>query len=144
MTNTPFQLGSISSGTLRPEDLIPAFAAVLDPNSEPATRAKAYDPETTSAEEAERLLEDLENALSDMAPDYCYFGTTAGDGANFGFWLDDDVIREDLHFNDLLRVSDLSEVPDDRNGPVLLINDHGNMTLYAVVDGVTTEIWSVV
>jgi len=144
MAKPPFPVGSISSGTQRVEDLIPAFAAALGPNSELATWAKEYYPGITGTRETERLLEDLKIALCDMAPDYCYFGTAEGDDTNFGFWIDYDVIRDDLASNDLLRVSDLSEVPDDRNGPVLLVNDHGNMTLYAVVDGVTTEIWSVV
>jgi len=144
MTKPPFHLGSISSGTLRAEDLIPAFAAALDPNSEFATWAKEFYPGITGTRETKQLLEDLENALSDIAPDYCYFGTAGGDDTNFGFWIDHETIREDLASDDLLQVSDLSQIPDGHNGPVLLVNDHGNMTLYAVADGVTTEIWSVV
>lgn len=45
---------------------------------------------------------------------------------------------------DGLRVSDLSEVPDDYTGEVLHVNDHGNMTLYACTDGECSEVWSVV
>jgi len=144
MTNTPFQLGSISSGTQRVEDLIPAFAAALDPNSELATWAKEFYPGITGTRETERLLEDLKIALCDMAPPYCYFGTAEGSSADFGFWINLEAIRKDLASGDLRQASDLSEVPDGYNGPVLLVNDHGNATLYAVADGVTTEIWSVV
>ena len=34
--------------------------------------------------------------------------------------------------NDIIRVSDLSEVPDDATGYVLNVNDHGNATLYEI------------
>jgi hypothetical protein len=45
---------------------------------------------------------------------------------------------------DGLAVDDLSEVPDDYDGEVLHINDHGNATLYACSEGALKEIASVV
>jgi len=141
MANNSFPLGSISCGTLRPEDLIPAFAAVLDPNSEPATWAKEYYPEITGTRETERLLEELENALSDMAPPFCYFGTIKGDGADFGFWPEYDLIREALAGGDLLQVAHVGEIPKDYDGQALRVQE-GRMTLFAVVDGNPSEIWT--
>jgi hypothetical protein len=42
---------------------------------------------------------------------------------------------------EILRVDDLADVPSDWRGPVLLVNDHGNATLY---DAAGTEIWGIV
>jgi hypothetical protein len=43
-----------------------------------------------SDEEAETLLEALAEHLQDVAPDGFYFGGSEGDGACFGFWLEQD------------------------------------------------------
>jgi len=144
MLNTTFPIGSISSGTLRPEDLIPAFASALEPGSELQVRADAFDFETAGSEEAGWLLEELYEALEERAPDYCYFGAHPDDWADFGFWISFDTIKEDIATGDLLQISDLSEIPQGHNGPALLVNDHGNMSLYGVTNGAAAEIWSVV
>jgi len=144
MLNTTFRLGSVSSGTLRPEDLIPAFASALEPGSELQARADAFDFEAADNEEAGWLLEELYEALEEMAPNYCYFGAHPDDGADFGFWISFDAIKEDIATGDLLQISDLSEIPQGHNGLALLVNDHGNMTLYGVTNGAAAEIWSVV
>lgn len=55
-----------------------------------------------------------------VAPPYCYFGTTPGDGACFGFWPSIDDC-------DLPRLDDLAGVTRDHRGEdVLIVNDHGN------------------
>ena len=64
-----------------------------------------------------------------------------GDGADYGFWVSWDSIEDAQHDGELLRVSDISEVPDDHTGSVLLVNDHGNATLY---DSDGNELWAVV
>jgi hypothetical protein len=86
------------------------------------------------------LVSDLFEALSEFAPPYGYFGAHPGDGADLGFWLDE-FWEENFEG---MRVSDLSEIPDDYTGEALVINDHGNATLYAVANGQYREIWSVV
>jgi len=146
MTNNPFPLSSISSGTLRPEDLIPTFANFLEPGSELAARAKAYNPNTTSLEEASWLVEDLIEALNEMAPPYYYFSPADDDLANFGFWINLPAINADLASGKLRKVADLSEIPASYNGRALLIDDENNneMSLYAVKDGIANKIWSVV
>jgi hypothetical protein len=82
--------GSISSGTMRPEDLIPTFADTLkeldtdgaysDLIKEVGTLTK-YD-----TDEADFILSDLFDALDALAPAGCYFGAHPGDGADYGFW----------------------------------------------------------
>lgn len=45
---------------------------------------------------------------------------------------------------EILKVSDLSEVSGAIPEYILLVNDHGNMSLYAMRAGELTELWSVV
>jgi len=148
MANHPFPLGSVSSGTLKQSDLIAAFAAALDdlqPGSALAAEAQEYDPETAEPDKGNWLLEELFEALDEIAPPYCYFGTVDGDGANFGFWIDFDTINEDIASGDLLKVADLAEIPPAYSGEALRVSDHGNAWLYTIsASGVPIEIWSVV
>lgn len=138
--------GSISSGTLKSEDLIETFSEELLRlgNTDFEAEAKRW----LDAEEEERecngqdLVDDMITALDNLAPPYFYFGTLEGDGADFGFWLS----RDSLEDFDGLKVSDTSEVPDNYTGEVLHINDHGNVTLYvASADKQTLrEVWAIV
>lgn len=49
-----------------------------------------------------------------------------------------------LHDGELLQVSDLTEITDGYSGPVLLVNDHGNMTYGTAEAGEFSEIWACV
>ena len=149
------ELGSISSGTMRTEDLIPEFLytlehlaklnkrkdhiAIVKRISKDSEREGYYDSEESSWD----LNEDLFNALNEYAAPYCYFGANEGDGADFGFWLSCDF-QQEIRDNDGLEVADLAEVPKGYTGEVLHVNDHGNATLYTVKRGKFHEIWAVV
>ena len=85
---------SLSHGTLRNEDLIPEFAIFLEEHAE-SNYAKFIQnthnfsvlmTENYDGEQAHYTLEDLFDALNDIAPDGCYFGAHEGDGSDFGFW----------------------------------------------------------
>ena len=142
-------IGSVSTGTMRPEDLIPAFIDELraqQPLSQPIRR-ELRDIERSMSRadyfEAADTSEDLNylfDALNTFAPEGFYFGAHPGDGADYGFWLSDDFI-EDF---DGLKVSDLSDVPRAYSGSVLLVNDHGNTSLYRYTNGRGRECWSIV
>lgn len=86
--------GTISHGTHRPEDLIPAFMSVLEDLDRKRYRALCYHyPEDIAHPETSDgyfLNEILFDALDVCAPDGCYFGAHPGDGADFGFWEDKD------------------------------------------------------
>lgn len=115
------QLGSVSSGTLRPEDLIPAFIDALDgireqlaaPGSTTEAPAVLADRVRQSesldyflgdmevrqrtsnyyeGEIAERDLDQLTDLLDAYAPPYCHFGAHPGDGADYGYWPDWEAI----------------------------------------------------
>jgi hypothetical protein len=91
--------GSVSSGTMRPEDLIPTFyeeakihgcevkettfhkLAYRKPQPLPEDWEEYY-----QSEEADWDLESLFDMLDEIAPEGCYFGSHPGDGADYGFW----------------------------------------------------------
>lgn len=99
--------GTVIHATMRPEDLIPAFMAVLtDSNPAKAFELKESNPNLKSAlhnkaagipdpwwesEEASFLLnEDLFDAMQDIAPEGHTFGSHPGDGSDYGFWPDEE------------------------------------------------------
>ena len=129
-------IGSVSSGTMRPEELIPTFLSELQRQKPLARRHRRLVKEINKRihssgyyelQDADYDLELLFDALSEYAPAYFFFGAHAGDGADYGYWLSE-CFSEDF---DGLKVNDLSEVPTGFTGEVLHVNDHGNMTLYA-------------
>lgn len=157
--------GSVSSGTMRVEDLLDSFASELDYQLKrqvsrfPRKEHRALIREARSClARIERngnphksksdltdpadIVAELFDALEEFAPPYAYFGAHEGDGADYGYWISSDAIEFSF---DGLKVDDLSEVPSDYRGEVLHVNDHGNMTLY-VANGRRKfrEIWGVV
>jgi hypothetical protein len=90
---------------------------------------------------ASAAVAELFEALEQFALPYGYFGSLEGDGADYGYWLQSNLV-EDF---DGLKVDDTSEVPRSYRGEVLHVNDHGNVTLYISNGrGKLTEIWGVV
>lgn len=148
-------LGSVSHGTLRPQDLIPTFLDLtreLAPDEYAQLCAQPFGPIPAHAledddadwwisEDAGYLLEELEDLLMSNAPNYCLFGPHEGDGSDFGFWPDWWEVEGGIDDGEILKVSDLSEVPDDWRGLTLVVNDHGNATLYDTDGG---EVWGIV
>ena len=145
-------IGSISSGTMRNEDLIPTFAWELNDllkkqvkrfkraeyrklirEAEKIEKEEAFD-----TEEAGYTLEGLFEALEAFAPPLCYFGANEGDGADYGFW-------PSIEGYEGLKVSGLEDVPQGYAGEVLLVNDHGNITFGTITKrGKFSELWGAV
>lgn len=125
-------IGTISHGTMRAEDLIPEFVyelrAISDAPEHVNLCAEADAIEDYESNNAQDVLDELFDALNDCAPPYCYFGSHPGDGADYGFWPDEDVLDCPEDF-DILKVNGLEDVPDDYRGEVMVVNDHGNVTM---------------
>lgn len=156
-------IGSISTGTVRNRDLIPLFHTALecindDGREQAAEIYSCYirtgenfpdddDPWWDTAE-AEECLSKLFDALDSLAPPYCYFGAHEGDGSDYGFWPCIDRLEEAVRDDDnVIKVSDLSEVPPGFMGYVMHVSDHGNVTLYKPLCEPYVEyqeVWSVV
>lgn len=128
-------LGSISSGTFRDADLIPAFTNTL------LSLSELNDGDI----DLSLVLDALENALNDLSPPFCYFGTAEGDGADFGFWLDPGALQEAIDDGGVLKLeagTDWASIGDFGTADyVLEVTDHGNQTLF---DLDHTEVWSIV
>jgi len=154
-------LGTVIRATHRLQDLIPVFLieARIRDRSRAEEIAKSvphndlfFDDGLTLNEEhawwdsddAHETCIELFDLLDECAPPYCYFGAHEGDGSDFGYWISWDSIEDSHHDGTLLKVADLSEIPDDYSGDVCLINDHGNVTMGFAVNGEFTSTWSVV
>jgi len=146
MKKRTYIFGTISYGTMRNVDLLDNFSDTLEYLSTSNYEYKKYKDIIKKARryrdfliEYEDMLwkdhhkkiresifetvsyiinEDLFDALNNFAPPYFYFGSYSGDGSYYGFWSED----IENNFNGL-RVSDLSEVPKDYAGEILLVKD---------------------
>jgi hypothetical protein len=143
-------LGSVSHGTMRPEDLIPCFLAELlkhDPDHAVALDIQETLHSRTDYFGSEDDLFDLDtlfDILNQLAPPYCYFGSHPGDGSDFGFWLDEDW-RERAEEDEVPLLDGSDSLPKGFFGMWFFISDHGNVTLYQQrEDGTSTEIFGVV
>ena len=114
MTNR-IEAGTIIAGTLRSGDLLEAFSSELEtlvklkqvglrllgPLGIPSTyrewtrinihKSLIYEARTIEpdSEIASEVVNDLQDALNEYAPDGMYFGSLEGDGADFGWWYVD-------------------------------------------------------
>lgn len=164
--------GSVSSGTLKTEDLLAAIQHELQwqimrngaflamPENFPLRdRLNALDGEICDCfsegnsgeseitedkqEIAQELIGETCDVLSEVfAPAYGYFGAHCGDGADFGFWPGD---IEDIKEQVGFVSSVDEEYPsDDFSGEWLHVNERGNCTLYVRENGIDREIWGLV
>ena len=150
-----FQLGSISTGTLRKQDLIPAMLNTLDTLVDKGTLEctckkleclelveywNGHSGEVVCADEDSDYwqsdnssydLEVLTDALQECCPPYVHFGTNEGDGADFGFWPDIDRLSTDIRYSEYRKLNGHHDeqilLPDE--GILVHINDHGNVTV---------------
>lgn len=79
------------------------------------------------------IVNDLQDALNQFAPPYCYFGNTEGDGSDFGYWPSRDEIEELPTVEDRDEAKELGE--DCKS-----VNDHGNVTVYGGDGSVLLEL----
>ena len=150
---TEFQLGSISTGTLRTEDLLEAFANTLQQFNRTHPLLGEYldihaNDAWDSDKAADLLNEGFFNALQEICPPFVYFGTLEGDGADFGFWPDMDSLNEALQPGRKFAEYQRADMPFPKgesilpgDGVIVHVSDHGNVT---VMDMERNVIWSVV
>ena len=133
------QIGSIITGTLRNEDLIPAFAdelSVMEMSEKGVTLLHEVDkflgkPDESQpdfdSEDAGFLVGELMDALEEYAPPHMRFGSLEGDGADFRWWP--------TGFDDCPTTT----ISEGKNGEgtfvdtecelFVEVNDHGNITV---------------
>jgi hypothetical protein len=153
-------IGSISTGTLRAEDLLEAFAAELQERIRATTWADRGDPSVHERlvfdaqnryylddgrdereEEASDLVSELSTALNEYCPPFVYFGALEGDGADYGFWPDVDALEEAMREARSSGMADDATVYLGDYGVMVQVSDHGNIL---VMDMDRRELWSCV
>jgi hypothetical protein len=111
------------------------------------SRKKPYDKQEIAEieEQMAYLCDELFDILNQYVPDYCYFGAHPGDGSDFGVWICDEALQEDIHTGTILAVDGLEEVSEKLAnegripGMVLETTDHGNQTLYSINPTITED-----
>jgi len=156
MTYLP--IGEISHGTLRNQDLASAMLPLLQAVGADKSLvadidniASMDDMDDPSPYESSEAVNEAMDALDEHAPPYCYFGFHEGDGSSLGVWPNIEWMDEDSRYGELLKVSDLADLDGkpEYDGLVMLVNDHGNVTLYSATStpagtNIVEEIWSIV
>ena len=132
-----FQLGSISTGTLKPADLMATYESTLEAMLSPTDFSIAIESIYRHDEDSDMVCA-YEDALQALCPPFVYFGTHPGDGADFGFWPDIETIQEIVNIAECDASQGIS-CPDD--GVIVQVSDHGNVT---VMDMERNVLWSVV
>jgi len=147
------ELGTVSHGTMRTEDLIPVFLNTLRSFDSENQLFDEWKHEIRDIEDgwierdpvnADAMLDDLFESLNEWCPPYCYFGSHEGDGSDYGCWLDHDSLERAVDDGDVTKVDSGDSWPCFPE--ILDVNDHGNITLYCW-DGDECkhiEVWSLV
>lgn len=141
------QLGSVSTGTLRTQDLLRSFAdelayyrprgnarlirearAVADCVEQDKPLPRLFGDITgMSAEEmGSEIISEISDKLNEIAPDYVWFGAHEGNGADFGFWPVHDAIEELIDFSNFADVRDNDHEGDFRIGDTAVYRRHAN------------------
>lgn len=136
VTATPIP-GTVIHGTLRPEDLVDAFSRELRLHDEDRAKQLEHDYadvyrilDSTSEELIDHpevdeelfwLMDDLLDALNEIAPRGWYFGSLEGDASDFGWWLTDETaerlenaqeLRDQLYLIDPEGVEAIEDEPE--------------------------------
>lgn len=129
-------IGTVSWGTMRSEDLIPAFMDVLGRYAPERAKELRESPENleifawlegdTDEPEpeytSEFINEDLRQAMDEIAAPYTCFGASEGDGADYGYWPALETLEEDARYLDgVIKVDDGDEWHRDKDG-YLVVN----------------------
>lgn len=155
------KLGSVSHGTMRPEDLIPClceeylalFARTGRRTVSPTVRrvrriAKQFDRENTEYDFftegfLNESLEFLFDAMQEYAPPLASFGAHEGDGSDYGYWLADPDLTELAASCETPVYDDLAMVPEHYVGTFLIVN--GNTSCYERTKNAEDTLhWSIV
>lgn len=149
------RLGSISHGTLKTKDLLSALLDAADDivltrvdrsriNKArlelDAFNAASEDVQESAMDDLNETYEDVLDLLQNYVPLFTYLGMHEGDGSDLGVWTAIDHTDSD----ELPRGDELPRATLDSPAYFLVVNDHGNATLYYRARTRWVELWAVV
>jgi len=159
MTNSVIPIGTVSHGTHRSHHIAQAILGNEDcvKHLSGANRMDLTNIVLNERDDEEALeaLLTIYDELSEHLPPFCYFGMHEGDGSDLGCWISDDAISDAIHDGEMVQIQDLADLDephlaariqaDEIIAYALMVNDHGNQSLYALERCIkTSECWSVV
>ena len=163
---THFDIGTISEGTLKTEDIgnnliwdmdrleldntdLVLFKKLKREFSEEIERLEESEEEYS--EKLEYIFDETKEIADNYTPDYCYLGMHQGDGADFGVWPEPELFEDTRQggfdgfvFTSTIETNSVEEHVPAEYTHYLAVNDHGNCTLWSRDGDTWTECWSVV
>jgi len=147
-------IGSISHGTSRSEDLASALIGALlgqgwKETAQIITELRDVESGADTISDSE-VIADAMDDLNNCVPPYCYFGAHEGDESDLGVWLDHHAFEQACRDRNILKISDLADLDNHDRAylagfeHIAVVNDHGNVTLYPVVVTVGKALWDIV
>ena len=108
-------LGTVSHGTMRNEDLMSTFEQEIKRLTIPESFQKIRNERKLWKKSGKFWKSDYVNFLFDkldeLAPEDCYFGATEGDGSDYGFWK---IADEDYCYINNRREKSLQQINNRR------------------------------
>ena len=163
---TQLQIGSISDGTLKTEDIGNNLIWHMDRLDLDTNDLNTFnklkkefsaeiehleESEEEYSEKLENIFDEIKEIADNYIPDYCYLGMSDCDGGDFGVWPEPDLFDttsqggfDGFVFTSTIETNSVEEHVPAEYTHYLAVNDHGNCTLWSR-DGNTWKVcWSVV
>jgi hypothetical protein len=141
---------------MRECDLIPAFLDVADSlRLSKADRATVRDiakrlnaDNYYDSDDSADDCSDLFDLLGNYCPAYTYFGAHEGDGADYGVWVSFESLEDDArNGGSIYKINAGEDFPKPNTtiaDYLMVVTDHGNVTLYRKAGNRWIEEWSCV
>ena len=163
---TQLQIGSISDGTLKTEDIgnnliwhmdrldldtndLNTFNKLKKEFSDEIEHLEESEEEYS--EKLENIFDEIKEIADNYTPDYCYVGMSDCDGADFGVWPEPDLFipttqggYDGYVFRSTIETNGVDEHVPEEYSHYLAVNDHGNCTLWSRDGDTWKECWAIV
>ena len=163
---THFDIGSISEGTLKTEDIgnnliwhmdrldldntdLVLFKKLKKEFSEEIEHLEESEEEYS--EKLENIFDEIKEIADNYTPDYCYLGMHQDDGADFGVWVVSELFEDTrqgsydgMVYRSTVHTNGVDEPVPEEYSHYLAVNDHGNCTLWSRDGDSWKECWAIV
>tara|TARA_R110002012_G_scaffold306476_1_gene511211 strand:- start:203 stop:700 length:498 start_codon:yes stop_codon:yes gene_type:complete len=163
---THFDIGSISEGTLKTEDIgnnliwhmdrldldntdLVLFKKLKKEFSEEIEHLEESEEEYS--EKLENIFDEIKEIADNYTPDYCYLRMHENDGADFGVWVVSELFEDTrqgsydgMVYRSTVHTNGVDEPVPEEYSHYLAVNDHGNCTLWSRDGDSWKECWAIV